>query len=200
VDSLDSSLKQVHLLYTYAISLARYDISYEIRDRARLLKNVHLSPLCEAALHTSKPVPRMETFGERGAKWTLGSMAQVIMKDVQGTMKLPEWGSEIPEKGVRDAPEPSHITAVVPSAPTSVVSSVREEKKKEKKVWKDLDKFYASESESEGSEEEESEEEESDEATEEDEGAEKSEESEEEESEEESDEDNPEQQLTSRWR
>jgi AP-3 complex subunit beta len=181
------------------MSLARYDISYEIRDRARLLKNVHLSPLREAALHTSKPVPRMETFGERGAKWTLGSMAQVIMKDVQGTMKLPEWGSEIPEKGVRDAPEPSQITPVVPSAPTSVVSSVREEKKKEKKVWKDLDKFYASESESEGSEEEE----ESDEATDEDEGAEKSEELEEEESEEseeESDEDNPEQQLTSHWR
>lgn len=145
------------------MSLVRYDTSYDLRDRARLLKNVHLSPLREAALHTPKPVPHMHSIGERAAEWRLGSMAQVIMRDVPGETALPEWGSEIPEEGARDVPEPvANVPAVtsvgVRTAP--VVASEREEKKKEKKVWKDLDKFYASESESEEEEEEESEEEE----------------------------------------
>jgi AP-3 complex subunit beta len=145
------------------MSLVRYDTSYDLRDRARLLKNVHLNPLREAALHTPKPVPHMHSIGERAAEWRLGSMAQVIMREVPGETALPEWGSEIPEKAARDVPEPVTTAPAVTSAgvrtPT-VVMSEREEKKKEKKVWKDLDKFYASESESEEEEEEESEEEE----------------------------------------
>jgi AP-3 complex subunit beta len=145
------------------MSLVRYDTSYDLRDRARLLKNVHLSPLREAALHTPKPVPHMHSIGERAAEWRLGSMAQVIMREVPGETALPEWGSEIPEKGARDVPEPIASAPAVTSARARtppVVVSEREEKKKEKKVWKDLDKFYASESESEEEEEEESEEEE----------------------------------------
>lgn len=190
VDNLDAHLKQVHLLYTYTMSLARYDTSYDIRDRTRLLKNVHLNPLREAALHTPKPVPRMETVGQRGSEWTLGSMAQVIARDTQGQLKLPDWGSEIPEKGVRDLPEPSQTgpVTVVPAAPVAAVSTAKDEKKKEKKVWKDLDKFYASESEEEeeeGEEEDETEEEEEEAEEEEGSGEEESEEEEEEESEEE---------------
>lgn len=136
------------------MSLARYDASYDLRDRARLLKNALLSPLCQAALHTSKPVPRLETLGERGREWTLGSMAQVIMRDTQGQLTLPEWESEVPSKGVRDPLEPSQTTTAVISRPAVVVPSQQE--KKEKKVWKNLEKFYASESDS---DEEESEEE-----------------------------------------
>ena len=148
------------------MSLARYDQSYDLRDRTRLLKNAHSSPLREAALHTPKPVPRMETFGERGAEWALGSVAQVISRDVQGEMNLPEWGSEVPEKGIRDVPEGSQNITVVASGASVVaaVSSGREEKKKEKKVWKDLDKFYASESESDEDEEETEEDEEAEES------------------------------------
>ena len=73
------------------MSLSRYDTSYDIRDRTRLLKNVHLNPLREAALHTPKPVPRMETFGERGAEWDLGSMAQVL-REVQGENEITRMG------------------------------------------------------------------------------------------------------------
>ena len=183
------------------MSLARYDQSYDLRDRTRLLKNVHLSPLREAALHTPKPVPRMETFGERGAEWALGSMAQVISRDVQGDMKLPEWGSEIPEKGVRDVPEVTQSTAVVGSGPAvgAAVSSEREEKKKEKKIWKDLDKFYASESESDEEEEETEEEGEEEEEEESDEGSE-GEDSEEEEEEEDDLDEGSRQPLTGGWR
>jgi AP-3 complex subunit beta len=173
VESLDSHLKQIHLLYTYAMSLSRYDLSYDLRDRARLLKNVHLSPFREAALHTPKPVPRMESLGEKGAEWILGSMAQVIARDTSGETILPEWGSQIPEKGVRDIPEPSIQSAtVVSTGPViAAVVSNKEEKKKEKKVWKDLDKFYASESEEEEDEEEDESEEEDEESEGEEEGS-----------------------------
>src|SRR5438045_2274906 len=112
------------------MSLARYDVSYDIRDRTRLLKNVHLSPLREAALYTPKPVPRMETFGERGAKWILGSMAQVITRDTRREIELPEWGSDIPEKGVRDFIEVNQKASIGTSGSvTPVVNSVREKKK-----------------------------------------------------------------------
>jgi AP-3 complex subunit beta len=149
VDSLDSQLQQVHLLYTYAMSLARYDTSYDIRDRARLLRNAHLTALREATFHTSKPVPRIETFGEQAREWRLGSMAQVIMRDFQGQINLPEWGSEIPEKGVRDVTEPSQTATVVTAGTSAASVATREEKRQQKKIWKDLDKFYASESEGE---------------------------------------------------
>jgi AP-3 complex subunit beta len=132
------------------MSLSRYDLSYDLRDRARLLKNVYVSPFGKAVLHIPKPVPRMESLGERGAEWMLGSMAQIIGQNTTGEMTLPEWGSEIPEKGVRDVPEHAvqgvNVASVAPIVP---VVPKGEEKRREKKVWKDLDKFYASESEDE---------------------------------------------------
>lgn len=156
VGSLDFHLKQIHLLHTYATSLSRYDLSYDLRDRARLLKNVHLSPFREAVLHTPKPVPRMESQGEHRTEWMLGSMAQIIARNTTGEMILPEWGSEIPDKGVRDNPEQSVQSANVGNTvPTASVLPKKKKKKMEKKVWKDLDKFYASESEEEDDEEDE---------------------------------------------
>ena len=198
MDSLDSNLQQIHLLYIYAMSLTRYDTSYDLRDRARLLKNAQQSPVREAALHTLKPVPQMETYGQRGAEWRLGSMAQVIAQDTWGGMQLPEWGSDVPENGVRDVPEVRSLsTPVVASGTAAAVGarghSEREEKKKEKKVWKDLDKFYASKSETE-------EEEESEEESEEVEGEEEYEEGSEDESEDENEDEDEQQPLTGVWR
>ena len=198
-DTLDPHLKQMHLLYTYAMSLARYDTSYDLRDRARLLKNVHGSPLHQAVLHTPKPVPRLETLGEHGVEWMLGSMAQVIGRDTEGQITLPEWGSEIPEKGVRDPPEPSQTATAVVSAPLAASPSRKEEKKREKKVWKDLEKFYASESESDNDEKEEEESEEEEDEEEEEEESEESGEDEDEEDED-SEESNHQQQLKNAWR
>ena len=71
-------------------------------------------------------------------------MAQVVLRETQGDTPLPEWGSEIPEKGVRDIPEPVASAPTTSSAgigPLRPVASDKEEKKQEKKVWKDLDKF-----------------------------------------------------------
>jgi AP-3 complex subunit beta len=115
----------------------------------------------------------MDSLGKKGVEWMLGSMAQVITRDTPGATTLPEWGSEIPEKGVRDILEPSIQSANVVSVgpPIAAVVSNKAEKKKEKKVWKDLDKFYASESEEEEEEEEDEDEDEEEDEYEEEEGS-----------------------------
>ena len=201
IDSLDPMSRQIHLLYNYTMSLARYDTSYDLRDRTRFLKNSHSSPL-RTTLKSPKPVPHMQSLGERNAEWSLGSLSQVIQRDMEGEMVLPEWGSEIPDKGVRDV-EVVQTNTAAPAVGTSVVP-VEEERKEKKKVWKDLDKFYASESEeeseesSEEDEEDEEEEEEGDEELEEEE-----EEEEDDEEEEEIDEGNERQRILSsqnEWR
>jgi len=83
---------------------------------------------------------------------------------------VPEWGSEIPVLGVRDIPEPATTITSTITTRAEVgergemalgargVGTVVMEKKREKRIIRDLDKFYASESESEEDEEEEEEE------------------------------------------
>lgn len=178
-DSLDPRLQQVDKMYQYAMSLARYDTSYNLRDFARYLKNLLLTTSGREWLFVQKPLPRMVGLGERGMEWRLGSVSQVVGRDTAGDMKVPEWGSEIPIQGVRDIPEPGTTTArevvdttVTPGMGTTRGGQVVTEKKREKKIIRDLDKFYASESEGEEDEEdEEEEEEEEDEEDEDEEGA-----------------------------
>lgn len=164
-DSLDPRLQQIDLMYQYVMSLARYDVSYSLRDRARYLKNLQLNASAREWLFVPKPVPKMTGLGERGQEWVLGSVAQVVGWETTGEIPLPEWGSEIPEAGVRDISEPAREVLETITAPVMgprVGQEVRE-KKKEKKIIRDLDKFYASESETEEEDEEDDEDEESEE-------------------------------------
>jgi hypothetical protein len=104
----------------------------------------------------------MTGLGEQGQARVLGSVAQVVGRETAGEIPLPEWGSEIPEVGVRDISEPAREVVETTTAPVigaRVGQEVRE-KKKEKKIIRDLDKFYASESETEEEDEEEDEEDE----------------------------------------
>jgi AP-3 complex subunit beta len=189
INSQDPRLQQIDKMYQYAMSLARYDVSYNLRDRARYLKNLQLNNSSREYLFNSKPVPRMTGLGERGQEWILGSVAQVVGRaSAAGEIPLPEWGSEIPEMGVRDISESTAREGVDTSAPVAVQKVVRDvrEKKKEKKIIRDLDKFYASESETEEEDEEDGEDEEDEEGEE---SGESSEQDEPSESEEETDED-----------
>lgn len=131
------------------MSLARYDVSYNLRDRARYLRNLSTDFSSQERLFIPKPVPRLTGLGEKGKEWSLGSVAQVVGRDIAGEIPLPEWGSEIPEPGVRDISEALSETTetAVPVAAPRIVPETSE-RKKEKKIIRDLDKFYASESES----------------------------------------------------
>ena len=147
-------LQQIDLLYQYAMSLARYDVSYNLRDRARYLRNLSGDSSSQEILFIPKPVPRMTGLGEKGKEWPLGSVAQVVGRGMAGEISLPEWGSEMPEAGVRDISEGLNESTetVIPVAAPRIVPETSE-RKKEKKIIRDLDKFYASESESESDDE-----------------------------------------------
>jgi AP-3 complex subunit beta len=157
------------------------------------LKNLQLNASAREWLFVPKPVPKMTGLGERGQEWVLGSVAQVVGRETAGEIPLPEWGSEIPEVGVRDISEPAREVVETTTAPVigpRVGQEVRE-KKKEKKIIRDLDKFYASESETEEEDEEEEEDDEDEEESGEEEAHDQRSESEEE-TDEESEEDNTE--------
>jgi cobalamin biosynthesis protein CobT len=136
--------------------------------------------------------------GDQLSVYELGSLAQVIGKEVPGRgVRLPEWGSEIPLPGVRDAVVTEEAGTVAGGRGTeAVMGGVVVEKVREKKVWKDLERFYASESEEDDGEEEDEDEDEDGDEEEENGG---DEEEEENDSEEETDEDEG-QPLSQQWK
>jgi AP-3 complex subunit beta len=148
VDLSSPGLQQIDQMYQYAMSLARYDVSYNLRDRARYLRNLSANVSTPDRLFVPKPVPRMTGLGEKGQEWNLGSVAQVVGRDIPGEISLPDWGEEIPEPGVRNPDSVSEtMETLVPVTAPKIVPETSE-RKKEKKIVRDLDKFYASENES----------------------------------------------------
>ncbi|GMT28445.1 hypothetical protein PFISCL1PPCAC_19742 [Pristionchus fissidentatus] len=155
--------QKVFTLVQYILQLARFDLSYDIRDRCRFMRNLMLntSTLCVHArdiIMGSKPCPSLtSSFGDRH-NFQLGTLSHVLNQTCNKYETLPEWTTE---------PTPSNLRGV-------------------KEVEKNL-KF--SDDEEEESEEEEDEEGEDEDEDEEDEEEEESDEESEEESDEDEDED-----------
>jgi AP-3 complex subunit beta len=97
----------IALLFSYILLLARYDMSYDLRDRARLYKSLLANPsstqLATLFLLAPKPTPQAPSpsFGRQDL--TLGSAAMVLGKDesIRGYEPLPDWTS------ISRAPSPS---------------------------------------------------------------------------------------------
>jgi len=90
----------IPLLYTQTLLLARYDTSYDLRDRARLYKALLAIPssteLATLLLLAPKPVPRMPSPSEARKGLVLGSASLVVGEEggvggVRGYEALPEW-------------------------------------------------------------------------------------------------------------
>ena len=118
-----SEMKQqehpVVVLWNYVLLLARYDTSYDLRDRTRLYKALLAIPsstqLASLMLLAPKPVPHTPSPSEGRTDFALGSASLVVGEDagIHGLRKyekLPEWvqaGKE-PDMRLRDA-EPSRL-------------------------------------------------------------------------------------------
>jgi AP-3 complex subunit beta len=101
------------LLWNYILLLARYDVSYDIRDRTRLYKALLAVPsstqLASLMLLAPKPVPHTPSPSESRKGFTLGSASLVVgddggMHGLRGYEPLPEWvkaGRE-PDPSLRD--------------------------------------------------------------------------------------------------
>ncbi|KAI5694129.1 hypothetical protein M8J75_011173 [Diaphorina citri] len=164
---------QTTLLCQYLLSLARYDQNYDIRDRARLLRQLlfpapgaenapenRFTRAASSIFLVSKPRPVAPTTYPELDQYQLGSLSHHIRSRASGYLELPPWlrASQIPP-------------GWLPGAPSAA------EKAKDKKAF-----YSGSDSESSGPEEESEEEEEEEES------GESEEESSEEDSEESSDE------------
>ncbi|CCU74727.1 AP-3 adaptor complex subunit beta [Blumeria hordei DH14] len=88
------------LLWNYITLLARYDTSYDLRDRTRLYKALLAVPsstdLAALMLLAPKPVPHIASPSENRMGFTLGSASLVICENsglhgIQGYEGLPEW-------------------------------------------------------------------------------------------------------------
>lgn len=109
-----SSDHPIAKIWDYIQLLARYDTSYDLRDRARLFKALLANPqstqLAALLLLAPKPVPHSPSPSESRKGLLLGSTTLVLGKDVAGILglpgyqELPEWVSDglAPDPKLRD--------------------------------------------------------------------------------------------------
>ncbi|KAK1146021.1 AP-3 complex subunit beta [Aspergillus melleus] len=103
---------QITLLWRYILLLARYDTSYDLRDRARLYKALLGSPsstqLANLLLLAPKPVPHVSSPSETRKDLLIGSSTLVIGPDagihgLKGYENIPDWvqAGEEPDPSLR---------------------------------------------------------------------------------------------------
>ncbi|KAJ2769369.1 AP-3 complex subunit beta [Coemansia nantahalensis] len=114
-------------LYTYVQTLARYDTSFEVRDRARALRalvplagdeahsetmtHVAGAPLAAELLGSAASVAALVPAGEAAPGYTVGSLSLTMGRCVDGYDPLPDWPAEAP-KGVDRGALPGAAGAV----------------------------------------------------------------------------------------
>ncbi|MFH4978894.1 hypothetical protein AB6A40_005603 [Gnathostoma spinigerum] len=161
------------LLVQYVMQLARYDQSYDIRDRCRFLRNMlcaenKLGRYAKEIFLAEKPSPAIQSSFKDRDQFQLGSLSHLLNQRCAHYRDLPPF----PEV----APDPSVRSSSVELAPTSSDSKSRPERfsGNEENFYSDEDEQEVGEEESEeeygeGDEEDDDEDEEHDEESEEDE-------------------------------
>jgi AP-3 complex subunit beta len=103
--------KQTTLLCQYVFNLAKYDQNYDIRDRARFLRQLvfpddgeetALSKYAKKILMASKPAPLLESNFKSRARWQLGSLSHYVNAEVSSYNSLPDFPDVPPDPSVRN--------------------------------------------------------------------------------------------------
>ncbi|OAA57056.1 ap-3 adaptor complex subunit [Niveomyces insectorum RCEF 264] len=122
-------------LWEYVLLLARYDTSYDLRDRTRLYRALLAVPqLATLLLLAPKPAPHAPSPSESRRGLTLGSAALVLgggegefgLHTLQGYTPLPDWvkAGEEPDPRLRDTEENRERRAAMPAAePTGTATA-----------------------------------------------------------------------------
>ena len=143
--------KQVALLVQYVFNLAKYDQSYDIRDRARFLRTLlfnnekcpNLSKHLKKILLAPKPAPVLQSSYKDSDQFQLGTLSHAISARVNGYSDLPSFPEVAPDPSVRNV-------EIIPDTPKSekrneTTSKSSKTKKEQKK--KQSEKFYSDEEE-----------------------------------------------------
>uniref|UniRef100_A0A8D0D9C6 AP-3 complex subunit beta n=1 Tax=Sander lucioperca TaxID=283035 RepID=A0A8D0D9C6_SANLU len=152
--------KQTKLLTQYVLNLAKYDQNYDIRDRARFIRQLivpteksgALSKYAKKLFLALKPAPVLESPFKDRDHFQLGSLSHLLNAKAGGYQELPDWPEAAPDPSVRNVEVKDSVRAVGTVIYRDTGSSEEEERKHERKS-----KQRKSESESESDEEEDSE-------------------------------------------
>ncbi|XP_023227942.1 AP-3 complex subunit beta-1-like isoform X1 [Centruroides sculpturatus] len=111
-----TNAKQTKLLTQYVFNLAKYDQNYDIRDRARFLRQLimpqgekpsYLSKCAKKILLASKPAPLLQSkFSERDI-YQLGSLSHYIDARANGYCDLPKFPEVAPDPSLRNVDLPT---------------------------------------------------------------------------------------------
>ncbi|KAM4733418.1 AP-3 complex subunit beta-2 isoform 1-T1 [Anableps anableps] len=141
--------KQTKLLTQYVLNLAKYDQNYDIRDRARFIRQLivpteksgALSKYAKKLFLALKPAPVLESPFKDRDHFQLGSLSHLLNAKAGGYQELPDWPETAPDPSVRNVEVKESVFALLERVTT--LTSVPEwtkcssrEKRKEKKVEK----------------------------------------------------------------
>uniref|UniRef100_A0A8C4ZH65 AP-3 complex subunit beta n=1 Tax=Gadus morhua TaxID=8049 RepID=A0A8C4ZH65_GADMO len=129
--------KQTKLLTQYVLNLAKYDQNYDIRDRARFIRQLivptdkcgALSKYAKKLILALKPAPILESPFKDRDHFQLGSLSHLLNTKAGGYQELPDWP--------QDAPDPSVRNVEVPEWTKCSSREKRKEKKVEKPFYSD---------------------------------------------------------------
>ncbi|XP_043981404.1 AP-3 complex subunit beta-2 isoform X4 [Gambusia affinis] len=132
-----TNCKQTKLLTQYVLNLAKYDQNYDIRDRARFIRQLivpteksgALSKYAKKLFLALKPAPVLESPFKDRDHFQLGSLSHLLNAKAGGYQELPDW----PES----APDPSVRNVEVPEWTKCSSREKRKEKKVEKPFYSD---------------------------------------------------------------
>ncbi|GMF22990.1 unnamed protein product [Phytophthora lilii] len=98
--------RTIQLLLQYVIELCKFDIDYDVRDRARLVRAALSGDASIVNPHmlfaSKKPAPLIGYDDETKTRFTLGTLSNVVHHSVPGYLSLPEWRSTRPDRSLRD--------------------------------------------------------------------------------------------------
>ncbi|CAI5740355.1 unnamed protein product [Hyaloperonospora brassicae] len=98
--------RTIQLLLQYVIELCKFDIDYDVRDRARLIRAVLSGDATivdpRKLFASKKPAPAIGCDDESNSRFTLGTLSGVVRHSVPGYLPLPKWRSSKPDPSLRD--------------------------------------------------------------------------------------------------
>uniref|UniRef100_A0A4W3H4V8 AP-3 complex subunit beta n=1 Tax=Callorhinchus milii TaxID=7868 RepID=A0A4W3H4V8_CALMI len=106
--------KQTKLLTQYVLNLAKYDQNYDIRDRARFIRQLIvpteksgvLSKYAKKLFLAQKPAPVLESSFKDRDHFQLGSLSHLLNSKTGGYQELPDWPEVAPDPSVRNVEVP----------------------------------------------------------------------------------------------
>ncbi|CAF98388.1 unnamed protein product [Tetraodon nigroviridis] len=141
------------LLTQYVLNLAKYDQNYDIRDRARFIRQLivpteksgALSKYAKKLFLALKPAPVLESPFKDRDHFQLGSLSHLLNAKAGGYQELPDWPETAPDPSVRnvEVKESGSVTtaqliasASAPSARCPNGPSAAAEKRGRRRRWR----------------------------------------------------------------